>query len=301
MRIFLTGATGYIGSAVLETLVRGGHQLTALVRDMAKARRMQKRGAKSVVGDLSKGDQWKAAAVGHDAFIHTAYEATPRGVDADRVAIETLAAAARESGPDRPLVFTSGVWVLGSTRQPADESAALNPTPLSAWRVPHETLVLNLERVRGIVVRPGIVYGGNRGIVGDLLRSGVNGLVRIIGDGKNHWASVYDRDLADLYARLATTPGVAGIYHATDEADETVLDIVEALARNTTHKPDVRFVPLEEARAKMGSYADALALDQLVRSPRAHELRWAPSLKSIAGNVPRLLEEWRADHATEGV
>jgi nucleoside-diphosphate-sugar epimerase len=301
MRIFLTGATGYIGSAVLETLVRGGHQLTALVRDMAKARRMQKRGAESVVGDLSKGDQWKAAAVGHDAFIHTAYEATPRGVDADRVAIETLAAAARESGPDRPLVFTSGVWVLGSTRQPADESAALNPTPLSAWRVPHETLVLNLERVRGIVVRPGIVYGGNRGIVGDLLRSGVNGLVRIIGDGKNHWASVYDRDLANLYARLVTTPGASGLYHATDEADETVLDIVEALSRNTTHKPDVRFVPIEEARAKMGPYADALALDQLVRSPRARELRWTPSLKSIAGNVPRLLEEWRADHATEGV
>jgi len=129
----------------------------------------------------------------------------------------------------------------------------------------------------------------------------VNGLVRIIGDGKNHWASVYDRDLANLYARLVTTPGASGLYHATDEADETVLDIVEALSRNTTHKPDVRFVPIEEARAKMGPYADALALDQLVRSPRAHELRWTPSLKSIAGNVPRLLEEWRADHATEGV
>jgi nucleoside-diphosphate-sugar epimerase len=301
MRIFLTGATGYIGSAVLETLVRGGHQVTALVRHAGKARRVQKLGAKGVVGDLSNGAAWKAAAVGHDAFIHTAYEATARGADADRIALETLAAAARESGPDRPLVFTSAVWVLGATRQPADESASVNPTPFTAWRVPHETLVLNLEGVRGIVVRPGIVYGGNRGIVGDLLRAGVNGLVRVIGDGKNHWASVYDRDLADLYARLVTTPGATGVYHATDEADETVLDIVEALSRNTTHKPDVRFVPIEEARAKMGPYADALALDQLVRSTRAHGLRWTPSLKSIAGNVPRLLEEWRADPAAEGV
>lgn len=301
MRIFLTGATGYIGGAVLATLVRGGHQVTTLVRDAGKARRMQKLGAKGVVGDLANGTPWQAAAIGHDAFIHTARDAAPRGIETDRIAIETLAAAARESGPARPLVFTSGVWVLGSTRRPADETAPLNPTPYSAWRVAHEERVLGLEGVRGIVIRPGIVYGRNRGIVANLLRAGVNGLVRIIGDGKNHWASVYDRDLADLYARLATTPGVAGIYHATDEADETVLDIVEALARNTTHKPDVRFVPLEEARAKMGSYADALALDQLVRSPRARELRWAPSLKSIAGNVPRLLEEWRADHATEGV
>jgi nucleoside-diphosphate-sugar epimerase len=301
MRIFLTGATGYIGSGVLETLVRSGHQVTALVRDAGKARRMQKLGAKGAVGDLAQGAAWKAAAVGHDAFIHTARDATSRGVDADRLAIETLAAAARESGSDRPLVFTSGVWVLGSTRHPVDEMASLNPPPYSAWRAAHEQLVLALEGVRGIVIRPGIVYGGNRGIVGDLLRSGINGLVRIIGDGKNHWASVYDRDLADLYARLVTTPGASGVYHATDEADDTVLDIVEALARNTTHKPDVRFVPIEEARTKLGSYADALALDQLVRSPRAHELRWTPSLKSIAGNVPRLLEEWRADHATEGV
>ena len=94
MRIFLTGATGYIGSAVLDTLVRGGHQVTALVRDAGKGRRLQKLGAKGVVGDLANGTSWTAAAVGHDAFIHTAFEATARRVDADRVAIETLAAAA---------------------------------------------------------------------------------------------------------------------------------------------------------------------------------------------------------------
>ena len=281
--------------------MRGGHQVTALVRDTGKARHMETLGAKGVVGDLVTGEAWKAAAAGHDAFIHTAYEATLRGADADRIAIDTLAAAARESGTDRPFVFTSSVWVLGSTRQPADESLQVNPTPHSAWRVPHEKLVLNLAGVRGIVIRPGIVYGGSRGIVGDLLRAGSNGLVRIIGDGKNHWASVYDRDLADLYTRLVMTPGAAGIYHATDEADETVLDIVEALSRNTTHKPDVRLVPIVEARAKMGPHADAFALDQLVRSPRARAIGWTPSLKSIAGNVPRLLEEWRADHATEGV
>ena len=72
-----------------------------------------------------------------------------------------------------------------------------------------------------------------------------------------------------------------------------MLDIVEALSRNTTHKPDVRFVPLEEARAKLGTYADALAMDQVVRSPRARALGWTPSLRSVGGNMPRLLEEWR--------
>jgi nucleoside-diphosphate-sugar epimerase len=153
--------------------------------------------------------------------------------------------------------------------------------------------VLAATGLTPVVVRPGIVYGGTRGIIGDLLRDGVNGLVRVLGEGRNRWATIYDRDLADLYERLLTAPGVTGLYHATDEADQSVLEIVEALSRNTTHKPDVRFVPIEEARAKLGTYADALAMDQVVRSPRARALGWTPSLRSIAGNMPRLLEEWR--------
>jgi nucleoside-diphosphate-sugar epimerase len=174
-----------------------------------------------------------------------------------------------------------------------DERSTLAPAAHSAWRVPHEAHLLSMTGLTPVIVRPGIVYGGSRGIVGDLFRDGVNGLVRVIGDGRNRWASVYDRDLADLYVRLVSAPDVSGIYHATDEADERVLDIVEALSRNTTHKPDIRFVPLEEARAKQGVFADALAMDQVVRSPRARALGWTPNLRSIGGNVPRLLEEWR--------
>ena len=122
--------------------------------------------------------------------------------------------------------------------------------------------------LRTAVVRPGIVYGGGRGIIAELLKNAANGLVRVIGDGRNHWACVYDRDLADLYLRVATSPGASGVYHANDEADERVVDIVEAVARQAKMKPDVRHVPIKEARAKMGPYADALALNQIVRGPR---------------------------------
>lgn len=292
MRIFLTGPTGYIGSAVLEALVRAGHSVTGLVRDQARARKLKKRGVDAVVGQL--GDSgWRDAAVGFEAYVHTAFDASPKAAEMDRRAIDTLVSAAKLTGGSPRLIYTSGVWVLGSTKHPADESARMAPAAHSAWRVPHEQHVLDATGLTPVVVRPGIVYGGSRGIVGDLLRDGVNGLVRILGDGRNRWATIYDRDLADLYERLATAPGVVGVYHATDEADQTVLEIVEALSRNTTHKPDVRFVPIEEARAKMGSYADALAMDQVVRSPRARAIGWVPSLRSIASSMPRLLEEWR--------
>jgi nucleoside-diphosphate-sugar epimerase len=293
MRIFLTGATGYVGSAVLDALHKAGHQLTGLARDARKARTLDKRGASSVVGQLGQPEQWKEQARGHDAYVHAALDKAPRSAGSDRAAIETLIDLAREARDAVPVVVTSAIWVLGPTSQPADETAPANPASVYEWRAAHEQLVLGAEGIRPIVVRPGILYGRERGYIGDLFKDGTNGLIRVIGDGRNRRATVYDRDLGELYARLIARQDASGIYHATDESDESVLDVVEALSRNTTHKPDVRFVPIGEARAKMGPLADALALDQVVRSPRAHAIGWTPALKSIAGNIPRLLEEWR--------
>ena len=303
MRIFLTGATGYVGSAVLDALLRGSHGVTALVRDPEKAERMTSRGVQPVVGDLSEPSSYAPAAEACDGIIHTAFEPSKRGVAVDRQAIEALLGAAirhAARGQTVSFVYTSDVWVLGNTVGAATEDAPARPTPLVAWRPEHEQVVLDAGRgrmLRTAVVRPGIVYGGARGIVGDLLKDAANGLVRVIGDARNRWACVYDRDLADLYVRVATLPQGSGIFHATDEADERVGEIVEAVAQHAKMRPDVRHVPIEEARAKMGPYADALALNQIVRGPRARALGWVPTLHSVAGSVARLLEEFRAARA----
>jgi len=303
MRIFLTGATGYIGSAVLDALVRAGHDVTALVRDNEKARRVAARGAHPVVGNLAEPDSYRASAEAQDGYVHAAFDSAPgRGPAVERIALEAMIAAAgrpRTSGaaaPKRFVIYTSGVWVLGPTSEPADEAWPVHPLAHVAWRVAQEQLVLQATgaRLRTVVVRPGIVYGGGQGLVGDLFKAATNGLVRVIGDGGNHWPAVYDRDLADLYVRLVAGDEAAGVYHATDEADERVNDIVSAIAPYVAVRPDVRHVPLEEARAKMGAYADALAADQLVRSVRSRALGWAPTLHSVSGNAARLLEEWRA-------
>ncbi len=299
MQIFLTGATGYIGSSVLETLLRAGHEVTALIRDPEKAELISRRGVHPVIGDLGKPSSYAAAAEACDAIVHTARAGSSRAQKIDRLAVDTVLVAATNraaSGKPAAVVYTSGVWVLGDTAVPVAEDAALAPTPLVAWRPEHERIVLEAGRAgapRTVVVRPGIVYGGTRGIIADLLKDAANGLVRVIGDGKNHWPCVYSRDLADLYLRVATNPDASGVFHANDEADECVGDIVDSIARHARMRPDVRHVPLPEARAKMGPYADALALDQRVRSPRARALGWSPSLHSVAGNVARLLEEFR--------
>ncbi|MBI4886079.1 MAG: NAD-dependent epimerase/dehydratase family protein [Acidobacteria bacterium] len=300
MRIFLTGATGYVGSAVLDALLRGGHTVTALVRDPEKANRLSLRGVHPIVGELSAPKSYAAAAEVCETIVHAALEPSKRGPDVDRQAIDALLGAAiRHAAKGQPVgfVYTSDVWVLGNTAGAAGEDAPVRPTPLVAWRAEHEKIVLDAGRgrmVRTAVVRPGIVYGGGaRGIIGDLLKDAANGLVRVVGDGRNRWACVYDRDLADLFVKIAVSPDASGIYHANDEADERVGDIVDAVARHAKTAPDVRHVPLDEARSKMGPYADALAMNQIVRSPRARDLGWVPTLRSVAGSVARLLEEFR--------
>jgi nucleoside-diphosphate-sugar epimerase len=295
MRIFLTGGTGYLGRAILDALVRGGQHVDALVRTTDAAADVQRRGAYPVLGNLMQPATWRDAAAVADGIIHAATEYGARVRTVDQAALDVICAL--PSREDRFVIYTSGNSVLGPAPLVVDETAAANPPDSMMWRQAHEARVLALQSsgMRAIVVRPGIVYGGRRGIVGDLLKEASNGLIRIIGSGENHWPLVYNRDVGELYLRLVKTPAASGIYHATDGADETVNDLVSAIASHTALPPTIRRVPLPEARRKMGSYADILALDQRLASTRSRAIGWSPTLHSASGAVPRLLEEWRME------
>ena len=229
-------------------------------------------------------------------------EPSPKGVEIERIALDALIDLARAAGDRGPasLVYTSGIWVLGpAPSRPTSRRRCILPTSWLATRA----RATGARRRDVATARgrdpPGIVYGGSRGIVSDLLASAGNGLMRIVGSGENHWPLVYDRDLADLYVRVMTSEDGRGVFDATDEADEQVRTIADAIAAHRPHPPDIRFVPIAEARSKMGPYADALALDQRVRSPRAHALGWTPLLRSVSGNIPRLFEELRRGRARQ--
>jgi nucleoside-diphosphate-sugar epimerase len=293
MRIFLTGGTGHAGGAALDAFVRAGHHVDALVRNSEGAALVQSRGAQPVLGDLLKPASYADAVAAAEGAIHAAVDDTPRGRELDGAALDTLL---RPRGlPERFVIYTSDVWVLGDQPVAVDENAGLNAAALVAWRPAHEQRVLNAASgvLRTAVIRPGIVYGGARGYVSDLLKDAANGLIRVVGSGDNHWPLIYDRDLGDLYLRIAADSSASGIYHANDEGDERVNDLVTAIIEHLAQKPSVRHVPLAEAKKKIGPLADALVLDQIVRSPRARQLGWSPTLRSVGGNVARLFEEWR--------
>jgi len=293
MRIFLTGGSGYVGSAVLDAFVRAGHQVDALVRNSEKAAVVQARGGHPLLGDLSDPATYAGAAAAADGVVHTAFEYSARGAQVDAAALGALLTPSRNRA--RFAIYTSGVWVLGNCATPTDESAALNPIALVAWRPAHEQRVLALRDRRNPAHR-------------DSARSRVRRLPR---DGGGHLqgcgeqsrprdrprrqslaARLRPRSRGALRARRDES-GRSGVFHANDEGDERVNDLVAAIASHAKTSPSIRHVPLAEARQKMGPYADALALDQIVRSPRARAIGWNPSLHSVAGNAARLSEEWR--------
>ena len=308
MRIFLTGATGYIGAAVLDALVRGGHDVTALVRNNEKARRVAKRGGAS--GDrrsrrsriVSRGAPTRRTAT----FTPRSTRAPGGGPEIDRAALEVdrlpAAKRPRTAAPDgarrdgsSSTPPASGCWASRPTRRP--KSAPVNPDRHVRPGGPPRAVARGGNRaLRTMIVRPGVVYGGGSGIVGDLFKSASNGLVRVVGDGNNHWPLVYDRDLADLYARLVGAPGCRGrLSRERRRRRARQRHRRRRSSRTWRCGPTCATCRSKKRAPKMGTYADALVLDQVVRSPRARALGWTPTLHSVAGNAARLLEEWRAE------
>jgi nucleoside-diphosphate-sugar epimerase len=300
MYIFVTGATGYIGHAVVGELVALGHEVTGLVRDDAKAELVRRLGARGVVGDSADPDSYREHAAEHDALVHTAFSSGPGAVAADRTAVETLIAAAR-AGKARSLVYTSGIWVLGATGDaPAFEGAPTDhPMPLVAWRPAHERLALEagIHHLASAVIRPGIVYGGRGGLTGSYFESAEKeGAAAYVGDGTNRLPMIHVEDLARFYRRVVEHHA-RGVFHAVDGNAVPLAEVARAASEAAGKGGAARSIPLAQARQTLGAFADCLALDQFIESRRAAELGWRPEHPNFLGEAAKAYLEWKSAQA----
>lgn len=298
MKIFVTGATGYIGSAVAAELLRAGHEVTGLTSSDSKVEALERAGVRPVVGGLGDPGSWRAEAARAEGLVHTAFDyGADDPVELDGLAIDTLLSAAGEGSGPRSFVYTSGVWVLGNTGdEPMDErSEPAEPFEMVAWRPAHEQQVLGAaKRVAPAVIRPGVVYGGTRGLMVRFFRSAEeDGASTYIGDGKNRMALIHQDDAARLY-REVLEQAAAGIFHAVDGTAITMADAAVAAGRAAGAMEEPRSVPLEEARKELGPVADALCLDQVVAARRSAELLgWVPRYASFREGAEPAYREWR--------
>ena len=288
MKVFLTGATGYIGGAVARALQAAGHEVVGLARSDEAEQKLRRAGVTPARGDLCDPRHLATLARQTDGTIHTGFAMSAQGGAIDRAAVESIVEGLKGSG--KPFVYTSGVWVFGNTgSQPVDEMSALDPTPLVAWRPAVERLVLDAaaQGVRSIVIRPGDVYGRGAGMIADMVDQGRDkGVVRYVGDGENHWPIVHVDDLARLYL-LALEKAPAGtLLHATVGPSVRLKDIADAASRAAGVAGKTTSWPLEQARAVLGPFADALALDQHFASSRASDLLgWTPGGPALLDDV----------------
>jgi nucleoside-diphosphate-sugar epimerase len=279
MRVFVTGATGYVGSAVVEALRAEGHDVVGLARSEEAARRLEAAGCAVLRGSLADADVLARGARDADATIHAGATGAADQAEVDTAAVHALLDALAESG--KPFVYTSGVWVLGPTGDAvADEDAPTNAAAIVAWRAEMERTVLDAAArgIRSVVLRPGVVYGRGGGTPGGFVSSGrKKGVVRYVGDGSQRWPMVHVDDLADLYVLALAAPARTVLNAAGPSLPARA--VTEAAARAAGARAESW--PLEDARARLGVYADALALDQQVSAERARALGWRPSRPSV--------------------
>ncbi len=297
MQVFVTGATGYVGSHVAAALRRAGHAVWGLTRSAAKARRLAEREIQPVIGDLADPKTYADVAADCAVLVHAAYEWSADGVRKDELALQTLLETGGRGAAPKTLIFTSGVWVHGDTGAGmVDETTPLQPIPLVAWRPAHEQRVLHATGVRGLVIRPGCLYGGAGGLTGDWFAGPSKGQPpQIVGDGRNRWAMIHADDLGDAYVRAAES-GLAGEgFAVADGSRATVLEMATAAARAAGYAGEVRSVPLGEARTKMGEFAVALALNQHVDARKAVRLLgWQPRHGGFLDEAPLYYQAWKA-------
>jgi nucleoside-diphosphate-sugar epimerase len=281
MQVFLTGATGYIGTAVGDRLRAAGHDLTGLARSDDAAVRLAAVGIRPVRGDFSDPASVGSAARSADGVISMATTYNPA---VDGPAVDAILGAL--AGSNKPFVYTSGIWSHGDTGgKVVDETTPAQPAEIVRWRQAVEDRVRDGARrgIRTMVIRPAIVYGRGGGIPAGFVDSArKEGSARYIGTGQNRWPCGHVDDLADLYLLALERAPAGSLLLGVTGPSHSVRDVAAAASRGAGAGGRTVAWSLEEARKTLGSYADALVLDQQASGRRAQELLgWRPSRPDV--------------------
>ncbi|MEV2224074.1 SDR family oxidoreductase [Nocardia vinacea] len=285
MRIFLTGASGHIGSAVIPELLDAGHEVVGLARSNEAAAAVAGAGADVHRGDLDDLDNLRAAAAAADGVIHLAFkhEAMQTGdyagaIAADLRAIETIGDAL--AGTGKPFVSTSGTLQLAfaGLDRVGTETDTLDAGP----RVDAENAVVALadRGVRSSVVRlPPTVHSSldRYGFVPTLIATARDkGVAAYVGDGNNRWPAGHTLDAVHLYRLALETAPAGSRLHAVDDEGVPFREIAEAIGRHLDLP--VISIPPEQADAHFGFLGPLVALDNPTSSARTRELlTWKPT------------------------
>jgi nucleoside-diphosphate-sugar epimerase len=290
MKVFVTGATGFIGYATVQELINAGHQVLGLARSEAGAQSLIAAGAKVHRGNLEDMESLRSGAAKSDAVIHTAFRHDwsrfAESCELDKRAIEAIGAVLQ--GSSRPFIVSSGVGVAQG-RAATEDDPPLSASP-SLPRVSEVTAVALMER--GVCVSvmrlPQVHDTVKQGLVTPLIAiARAKGVSAYVGDGQNRWPAAHLLDAARLY-RLALEKGTAGArYHAVAEEGVRLKDIAAAIGGGLN--VPVTSISQEQAQEHFGFFGFFAGRDSPVSSARTREqLGWNPTGPSLLTDLENM-------------
>jgi len=289
MRVFVTGATGFIGTAIVQELIGAGHQVSGLARSDASARKLIDAGAEVHRGDLEDLESLRNGAASADGVIHAGFihdfTRFPEVCQVDKRAIETIGELL--SGSDRPFIVTSGTALVSPGKLATED---IIPPFNPAWPRASEQAAdaVAAKGVRSAVIRLSpSVHGDDdkQGFIPIMVNiARAKGISAYVGDGLNRWNAVHQLDAAILF-RLALENAASGArYHACTEEAITVKTIAEAIGKQLNIP--VVSVAQEVAASHFGWFAHMAAIDCPASSKRTQEhLNWHPTHPTLLADI----------------
>lgn len=294
MRVFVTGGSGQIGSAIIENLIDHQHDALALARSDASSTMMATLGAMPIMGDITNPAAWVGNLPPVDAIIHTACTFGDDMAETDRILLDHLISAARDMPDLVRFVYTGGTWLFPRTKsdEAIDESCPFDPLPDFQWMCSGIDRVLGDDGIDGIVIHPACVYAtGRHGHYGMLSRhiktACTENRVTVIGGSDITLPMIHADDLADLYRRVLCDAQPKSTWFGAAINGMSNHRLAQLIAQQFGDGDcKIETISTQTAMERFGSWAAGLAHHQVMENHAAlRDLGWSPKHLDLAAEI----------------